>query len=364
MDTTTSPHNPSLEKGGRIIHQEPTGQVRLVEYEDRFFRTMDKHFGERFRKYRQDWAASSRFDYLPDFPLSLDLETNASCNLRCTMCVMGSPSYHNPMSGNPLLDMALYRSLMSQGQQAGLPAMTFGFLSEPLLRKDLPSMIELARQAGVMDIRLGTNGTLLTGPTVESLIVAGLTRLEVSIDAFRPETYRRIRKGGLLDQVVRNVLGFLETRAKLNSDFPLLRISFLKLPFNAHELEEFLQFWKGRADLFSIQEPIFFDGTPICEELDLVENEGQDDLTFQCAQPWQRVIVRANGDVFPCCSLFGLDMNIGSVRETSLENIWNQPERNALRYLHRDAAYLTHPICRRCAARSTATAVVKNRGNC
>jgi radical SAM protein with 4Fe4S-binding SPASM domain len=357
-------HSPTLENAGRTIHQEPTGQVRLVEYEDRFFRTMVKHFGERFVNYRRDWASSSKFEYLPDFPLSLDLETNASCNLKCIMCVMGSPEYHNPMSAQSLLDMALYRSLMSQGRKAGLPAMTFGFLSEPLLRKDLPIMIELARQAGVMDIRLGTNGTLLTQTTSEALLASGLTRLEVSIDAFLPETYRRIRKGGRLDQVVRNVLGFLETKARLNSDFPLLRISFLKLPHNADEIEDFLHFWKSRADLFSIQEPIYFDGSPICDELDIVENHGPASAAFQCAQPWQRLIARANGDVFPCCSLFGLDMNIGSVQRTSLEAIWNEPQLVGLRNLHRDGAYLNHPSCRQCAARSTATAVVKKRGNC
>ena len=354
----------ALENSGRIIHQEPTGQVRLVEYEDRFFQTMTRHFGERFLKYRQDWAVSSKFEFLPDFPLSLDLETNATCNLKCIMCVMGSPSYQNPMSKQPRLEMAFYRSLMAQSEQAGLPAMTFGFLSEPLLRKDMATMVALARQSGVMDIRLGTNGVLLNGPTAEALIASGLTRLEVSIDAFHPKTYRSIRKGGRLDLVVRNVLNFLELRARQNSDFPLLRVSFLKLPHNREELDDFLHFWKNRADLFSIQEPIYFPGAPICDELDIIENHVPNSPVFRCAQPWQRLIVRTNGDAFPCCSLFGLDMKVGSACQNSLEALWNDPLYGTLRTLHREGEYTSHPSCRRCAARSTATAVVRNKGNC
>ena len=215
-----------IASGMRVVHQEPGGQVMLVEYEHRFFDVMTAYFGDRFKKYRESWAESSKFSFLPDFPLSLDLEVNASCNLRCVMCVMaaGESDYHLP--GKPMMDMGLYRRIMDQARANDLPAMTFGFLSEPLLCPDIAEMIRLARRAGVMDIRLGTNGMLLTRDISRQLIEAGLTRLEVSVDAFYAETYARIRRGGSLEKITANILDFLEIRHKSGSDFPVLRLSF------------------------------------------------------------------------------------------------------------------------------------------
>ncbi len=334
----------------RIVHEEPTGQVRLVAFERRFFDVMTRHFGDRFLRYREDWAKTSEFDLRTDFPLSLDLEVNASCNLKCIMCVMGAPDYVNPMAEEPLMDIGLYRRLMSEGEKMGLPAMTFGFLSEPLLCRDLAEMIRLAREAGVMDIRLGTNGLLLSAQISRALIDAGLTRLEVSVDAVNPDTYRRIRRGGRLDLVKQNIMDFIEAREKSSSGFPILRLSFLRLPQNESELDDFLAFWRDKADLFSIQEPIFFEGAPICSELNLIEDSSQS--VFRCAQPWQRIVIRSNGESYPCCSIYGLAMKAGSVKESSVTDIWNQASMESLRKLHQEGRFKDNRVCRHCAVRS------------
>jgi radical SAM protein with 4Fe4S-binding SPASM domain len=334
----------------RTVHEEPTGQVRLVEVERRYFDAMQEEFGARFLEYRRQWATASRFEGVPDFPLSLDLEINASCNLRCIMCVMGDPGYINPLAGHPFMDTGLYQRLMDQAREYGLPAMTFGFLSEPLLSPDLPGMIRLARRSGVMDIRLGTNGTLLTGDISRQLIDAGLTRLEISLDALTPQTYARIRRGGNLDNVIRHVMEFLEIRTKSNTRFPVLRISFLKLPHNRHELGPFLDFWSDRADMFSIQEPIFFDHTPIMNDLDFEPPTINE--TYSCAQPWQRLIIRANGDAFPCCSIYGLKLALGSAEQRPLARLWASPLMDKLRKLHRQGRGRRMNVCRQCADRS------------
>ena len=339
----------------RTLHQEPTGQVRLVEYEPRFYEVMTRLFGARFIKYRQDWSDASEFRTRPHFPLSLDLEANASCNLACIMCVVGAASYQNPMAATPMMDMKLYERLMIQAQEHGLPAMTFGYLSEPLLRPDIDKMVRLARGAGVMDIRLGSNGMLLTSETSRQLVDAGLTRLEISLDAFRPETYRRIRRGGRLDRVVRNLEGFLDIRARVGSDIPVLRLSFLNLPHNRGEQEDFLEQWRLRADLFSIQEPIYYPDAPIAGQLKLVPRPVSPD--FKCAQPWQRLIVRSNGDVYPCCSIDGLGLKIGSAGTSSIRELWNSRRMRQLAQLQAQGRFTENPHCLRCAEHSSCTAV-------
>jgi cyclic pyranopterin phosphate synthase len=65
---------------------------------------------------------------------------------------------------------------------------------EPLLRRDLPVLIEqLARRAGVADLALTTNGLLLAAQA-SALKQAGLHRLTVSLDTLRPETFRDLTR--------------------------------------------------------------------------------------------------------------------------------------------------------------------------
>jgi cyclic pyranopterin phosphate synthase len=68
---------------------------------------------------------------------------------------------------------------------------------EPLLRHQLPALIErLARIEGVQDLTLTTNGLLLD-KFAKPLLDAGLHRLTVSLDSTDPETFQRMsgRKG-------------------------------------------------------------------------------------------------------------------------------------------------------------------------
>lgn len=63
---------------------------------------------------------------------------------------------------------------------------------EPLLRKDIVSIVErLARIPGVRDLALTTNGELLT-PLLPDLKRAGLNRVNISLDSLNPERFRRI----------------------------------------------------------------------------------------------------------------------------------------------------------------------------
>lgn len=345
-----------------IIHQEPTGQVQLMEFESRFFDIMSAHFGGRFREYREAWLNTSQFNYLPDFPLSLDLEINASCNLRCVMCVRNELKESSAFTTPQLMTRELYERLMAEAGTANMPAMTLGFLSEPLLHPNLAEMIALARRSGVMDIRLGTNGLLLNKKISQALISAGLTRLEVSVDALTAEAYSQIRPEGRLEVVVRNVLDFLELRRQAHSDLPVLRVSFLRLPYNDFELEGFLEFWRTKADLFAVQTPIYYEDAPISRDLVLRPQAIPED--FHCAQPWQRLIVRADGDAFPCCSLYGLNMKLGSVLNYSITDLWSDPQLGDLRLLLKAGRHEEKTACHRCAQATYMHAEFNKNGEC
>jgi hypothetical protein len=64
---------------------------------------------------------------------------------------------------------------------------------EPLLYAPLAELIKgLKKIKGVKTISIDTNGSLLTEKKVDELVSAGLTRFNISLNAFSSETYRKI----------------------------------------------------------------------------------------------------------------------------------------------------------------------------
>ena len=72
---------------------------------------------------------------------------------------------------------------------------------EPLVRKNLPSLVERLSALGFNDLALTTNAMLLT-PMVRSLKEAGLKRVNISCDSLRPERFSSIRRRGDLATVL------------------------------------------------------------------------------------------------------------------------------------------------------------------
>lgn len=304
------------------VHLEPTGQVCLLQTESRYTDYMEKRFGERFKQYRRRWAETSGRGDWGDFPLSLDLGINSGCQMSCIMCPLpGRPAPEGP----GLMAETLYLRLMDQAREYRLPALTLGLASEPLLHPRLPRWLELAGAAGIMDIRLGTNGQLLSPELSRCLVDSPLTRLEVSVDAVRPETYRAIR-GADLGRLEQAIETFCRIRAQAGSDGPLLRLSFLRLTLNKGEEDAFLRRWSGLADMISLQEPIWFPGSALARPVQAGRSQAP-----VCAQSWQRLAVTWQGRVWPCCCWYGEELLNFQADAVPLADIWGSEAMQRLR---------------------------------
>jgi hypothetical protein len=238
----------------------------------------------------------------------------------------------------------LYDSLMAQASASSLAALTLGLGSEPLLRPDILELIALSAQAGVMDIRLGTNGKALAPDLIRGLLDSPLTRLEISLDAAKDSTYAAIRPGGNFAALERAIDFFLEERSRRRQDLPLLRLSFLELPQNRGELSPFLERWSERADLLSIQKPVWFPESAMPEPPLSEQSEGG-----WCVQPWQRMGADHEGRLWPCCSWYGEDLLSLSAVDVSIAQAWRSKAFEDLRLAHLRGK-LPGP-CRDCAAR-------------
>jgi cyclic pyranopterin phosphate synthase len=76
---------------------------------------------------------------------------------------------------------------------------------EPLLRRGLPDLITtLARQSGLTEVALTTNGVLL-GHHLDALARAGLRRLNISLDTLRADRFRTLTRQDLHATVIAGI---------------------------------------------------------------------------------------------------------------------------------------------------------------
>jgi cyclic pyranopterin phosphate synthase len=120
------------------------------------------------------------------------------CNLRCRYCMpreVFGPGFAF-LAREQLLGFEEITRVVAAFARAGVTKvrLTGG---EPLLRVDLPKLVEQLRDVpGIDDIALTTNGTLLRRHAA-ALKAAGLTRVTISLDSLDPETFATIADSGI-----------------------------------------------------------------------------------------------------------------------------------------------------------------------
>lgn len=132
----------------------------------------------------------------------LRISITDKCNLRCIYCM--PPDGIAPVRHTDILSYEEIVRVATVAARLGVRKirLTGG---EPLVRKDIAFLVASLRAIpGIEDLSLTTNGTLL-GQHANTLADAGLGRVNVSIDSFRPDRYREITRGGDLEAVRRGV---------------------------------------------------------------------------------------------------------------------------------------------------------------
>ena len=133
---------------------------------------------------------------------SVRVSVTDKCNFRCTYCMPAEGLEWLPR--DEVLTFEEIARLVGVLARMGVDEvrLTGG---EPLVRRDLPVLVELlASIPGVRDLSLTTNGVLLdrlAGP----LVAAGLRRINVSLDSLDHVRFAEITRRDALDKVLRGL---------------------------------------------------------------------------------------------------------------------------------------------------------------
>ena len=129
---------------------------------------------------------------------SLRISVTDRCNLRCTYCMPEDVTF---LPKDELLSFEEITHLVRVTVGLGVTKvrLTGG---EPLLRRDLPTLVRmLVGVPGLKDVGLTTNGLLLPAQA-RGLRDAGLRRLNVSLDTLDPGRFRELTRRDGLDAVL------------------------------------------------------------------------------------------------------------------------------------------------------------------
>ncbi|MGD0884226.1 MAG: GTP 3',8-cyclase MoaA [Thermodesulfovibrionales bacterium] len=161
----------------------------------------------------------------------LRISVTDRCNLRCVYCM---PQHGvRPFKHKEILT---YEEIVRVARVAAALGVrkirvTGG---EPLVRKNILYLIKSLRVInGIEDISLTTNGTLLE-QYAKDLADAGLSRVNVSLDSFKPDRYREMTRGGDINQVMKGI------RAAEDAGLMPIKINMVPIrSLNDDEVEDF-----------------------------------------------------------------------------------------------------------------------------
>ena len=183
-------------------------------------------------------AASVLFDQFQRPLRNLRLSVTDRCNLRCSYC-MPEPEYVW-LPREDILQFEEIERLVDVFLDLGVDKLRLTG-GEPLLRRDLPALVErLAARPRIRDLAMTTNGVLLA-PHAKSLADAGLHRLTVSLDTLQPERFRQLTRTSDLPRVLDGIAASAPLFPGLKIDTVVIRGT------NDDELVDLIEFGRGHG---------------------------------------------------------------------------------------------------------------------
>ena len=294
-----------------------------------------------YMQYRREWENN-----IDQKLLFLMFETTSQCNLKCPMCIQ-SMSYPQTDS----MTDETFENVLSQIASMKIPSVCMNLTNEPLLDSKIYDRIRaIAAIATVVDIHMNTNAVKLTKLNAEKILRSGLTRLLIGFDAYSKDVFEKIRVGARYDSVIRNILNFIEMKKDLGAVFPVVRISFVRTSVNEHETNAWLEFWKEKVDYLTIQEYIS-EARDDSRDYLFPRHHRKENLinfdNFYCQQPFERVGIRGDGMVQPCCQ-YAPELSLGNVKQTGLSDMWTGKKARDLRQSFIDQTWKNNSICNLC----------------
>jgi MoaA/NifB/PqqE/SkfB family radical SAM enzyme len=269
-------------------------------------------------------------DRAPHWPDIVQIESTNLCNAKCVFCPRDE--MHRRQG---VMDFDLFRKVVDECAALGITHVRVHNYGEPFLDRELVEKVRYAKQKGIAEVGMISNGSLITEEIAAGMIDAGLDAINISVDAAGKEVFESTRIHLKYDEVTANIRTLARLRRESGKTHPKLILSFVRQHNSADEAA-FIAEWTPIADKVHITDLHNWAGTL----------NDKTEVNYPCYRLWLTFTVLWDGRVSMCCADFDGRHIFGDLRSQTIAEVWNSPVYRAARRQHLESG--GPGICRSC----------------
>lgn len=293
------------------------------------------------------------------YPAHLTVETTSSCQLRCPVCPI--PTDVDRRGNFPI---ELFKMLLSQVHWR-LDTMYFGWSGEPLLNKQVHTMVRLAADRG-FKTHMNTNG-MLVGRFAEEILDSGLDFIGIDLDGMDQETLVNYRVKGSWQEIMDGVKRLTDLKRVRACATPMVSLQMIVMKQTESQIDDFVKLgsrlgadqvflksfnvdlgnWMSEADHQKMADR-FLPSNPIYSRY--VVEQGRlsvrpEIMKAKCPEAHGGMTILQNGDAVLCCLDFKANHILGNILKTPLDEIWRS---DAYRKIRKAVDARSLDLCKTC----------------
>lgn len=253
-------------------------------------------------------------------PEIVQIESTNICNAKCVFCPRDDMERKQGV-----MAWDLFTRITDECAALGITHIRLHNYGEAFVDRKLTEKIAYAKQKGIREVGIISNGSLITPEIARGVVAAGLDAINISVDAAGKEVFEATRLGLKYDKVMAGVEHIIEARQAQGRTRPKLILSFVRQN-NSTEEQAFIARWGARADKIHITDLHNWAGT--------LNHES--DVRYPCYRPWLTFTVLWDGRVSLCCADFDGKHILGDLKTHSIADVWNSDAYRETRRAHLD----------------------------
>ena len=270
------------------------------------------------------------------YPYEWELDTTNICQLKCPLCHTGLGTVNRDKG---VMHFDLYKKVIDEIKDYCMWLSLYSW-GEPFLNKEIDKFIRYAHDSHIGTVTSSNLNKPLNPEMAERLVDSGLDSLIVSLDGTTQEVYEVYRVGGHLGRVLDNIKLISDTKARMGVKTPHVEWQFIVMKQNEHQIPEARRMAAelGVDDIVfkKVDFPHGEDDPELAEKwLPVNTREFTRDNPFdkpykengaRCWRLWRSGVVNWDGGYAPCCYLTDAADDFGSVKTSSIKEIWNNQD--------------------------------------
>ena len=210
---------------------------------------------------------------------------------------------------NDLMPLDMYKKIVKECGNYGLFTLKLSMRGEPLMHPDIVEMVKYAKEQGIKEVWINTNGGLLTEKLARGLIKVGVDWITVSFDGLG-RMYESIRRPLKYEDSINKLRMLRRIRDELGAN-TMLNVQSIWSAIR-DDPDEYITLMKSIVDRVAYNRDMSFKETIFVP-----------DDNFVCPRLWQRICITSKGNYLKCPSDFQMEEILGNAKDYSVKEAWD-----------------------------------------